>query len=167
VTTKAAAVQFSAPEAVQAPTPRHVQRDGSVAFAGPNLRVRLAVLKPGFVLITVVGEASGAEDAAVEQAVLREMDLEIEQSGMLTIFCDLRELSRMGPASREKFGRWGKRHQKRINASHVLIRSKLIEVATTLINALAGGVLRTYSSPRTFLAQLHTVAPKVTKLPEF
>ena len=124
------------------------------------------VLKPAFMLITVAGGATSVEDSAVERAVLREMDLELERSAMLTIFCDLREMTRMSPDSRDAFGAWGKRHQKRINASHVLIRSKLIEMATKLISVLAGGVLKTYTRPQAFLEAIRVVAPKLTELPE-
>ena len=145
---------------------RRVQPDGSVLFTGTDLRLRVAVLKPAFMLVTVVGGAKSIEDTAVERAVLREMDLELERSGMLTIFCDLREMTRMAADSRETFGAWGKKHQKRINASHVLIRSKLIEMATTLISVLAGGVLKTYTRPHAFLEAIRAVAPKLTALPE-
>jgi len=145
---------------------RRVQPDGSVLFTGTDLRLRLVVLKPAFVLITVVGGATSIEDSAVERAVLREMDLELDRSAMLTIFCDLREMTRMAPDSRDAFGAWGKRHQARINASHVLIRSKLIEMATRLIGVLAGGVLKTYTRPESFLEAIRGVAPKLTKLPE-
>jgi len=136
-----------------------------VVFTGTALRVRLEILKPGFMLITVVGGAQGIEDFAVERAVLREMDLELERSGMLTIFCDLREMTRMAAGSRDTFGAWGKKRQKRINASHVLIRSKLIEMATTLISVLAGGVLKSYTRPQTFLDTIRALAPKLTALP--
>ena len=145
---------------------RRVQPDGSVLFTGTDLCLRVAVLKPAFMLITASGGAKSIEDSAVERAVLREMDLELARSGMLTIFCDLREMTRMAADSRETFGAWGKRHQKRINASHVLIRSKLIEMATALISVLAGGVLKTYTRPQAFLEAIRAVAPKLTELPE-
>ena len=144
---------------------RRVQPDGAVLFTGTDLCVRAQVLKPGFMLITVVGGAKSIEDFAVERAVLREMDLELDRSGMLTIFCDLREMTRMAADSRDAFGAWGKKQQKRINASHVLIRSKLIEMATTLISVLAGGILKSYTRPQSFLDALRAQAPKLTTLP--
>ena len=135
-------------------------------FTGTDLRLRVAVLKPAFMLITVAGGAKSIEDSALEHAVLRKMDLELDRSGMLTIFCDLREMTRIAPESRDAFGAWGKKHQQRINASHVLIRSKLIEMATRLIDVLAGGVLKTYTRPQAFLDAIRAVAPKLTALPE-
>lgn len=156
----------AAPNQQQISAIRRVQPDGSVLFTGTDLRLRVALLKPAFMLITVVGAAKSIEDRAVEYAVLRELDLELDRSGMLTIFCDLREMTRLAAESRDAFGSWGKRHQKRINASHVLIRSKLIEMATTLISVLAGGVLKTYTRPQVFLEAIRAVAPKLTALPE-
>jgi hypothetical protein len=140
--------------------------DGAVLFTGRNIRFRVAVLKPGFLLVTVKGGAKGPEDSAAERAMLREFDVELERSGMLTTFVDLREATRMGSESRDLIVAWRRQRQGRINASHVLVRSKLIEMAVSIVAMLdGGGLIKTYSSPQVFLKLLRDTAPKVVQLP--
>ncbi len=59
-----------------------------------------------------------------------------------------------------------RKYQGRINASHVLVRSKLVEMAMSVVGMLVGGgIIKMYSRPQTFLDLLRQTAPKVTKLP--
>ncbi len=67
---------------------RRLQADGAVLFVGPNLRVRVTVLKPGVVLASAHGEVVGSQDVSAETALLAE--LELERAGTLTLFADLR-----------------------------------------------------------------------------
>lgn len=145
---------------------REVQPDGSVLLHGRNIRLRIRVLKPGFLLITAKGNVNGPEDAAAEAALLREFELELERSGMLTIFADLRESARMSAESREIFVAWMRKHQGRINTAHILVHSKLMEMAVSIVGMLAGdGVIKTYSRAQSFLEILRQTAPKQTDLP--
>ncbi len=145
---------------------REVQPDGSVLIIGRNVRFRVMVLKPAFVLLVAKGGSHGPEDAAAERALLRELELELERSGMLTVFADLRESTRMGGESRETTVAWMRKYQGRINASHVLVRSKLMEMAMSIVAMLVGGgVIKMYSRPQAFLDLLRQTAPKVVKLP--
>jgi hypothetical protein len=151
------------------PDPANVRRpqaDGAVLFVGPNLRVRVAVLKSGVVLASAHGEVIGAEDASVEAAVLAELEVELERAGTLTLFADLRQSPRLPAASREKLAQWARRQEGRLLASHVLVQSHLIEMAMSLITMLVGGsVLETHTRPQAFLAMVKKVAPTLTKLP--
>ena len=145
---------------------REVLPDGSVLLMGRNIRFRVTVLKPGFVSMIAKGGAHGPEDVVAERAMLRELELELERSGMLTTFIDLREAMGMGSDSRDTIVAWMRKHQKRMNASHVLVRSKLMEMAATLVAMLVGGgIIRVYSRPETFLDLLRQTSPKITKLP--
>ena len=145
---------------------REVQPDGSVLIVGPNVRFRVLVLKPAFMLMVAKGGARGPGDAAAELALLREFEIELERSGMLTVFADLRESTRMGGESREATATWMRKYQGRINASHVLVRSKLMEMAMSIVAMLVGGgVIKMYSRPQVFLDLLRQTAPKLVKLP--
>ena len=145
---------------------RQVQPDGAVLFRGTSLRVRLLVLSPGYVLATARGEVIDAQDASVEDAVLGELDRELERAGTLTVFADLRDSPRMPADSREKIALWMRRHQARLRPSHVLVGSKLLEMALFVIAMLVGGgLLKIHSRPQSFLDQLKKVAPKLTALP--
>lgn len=152
----------------QKPSPqlREVLPDGSVLITGRNIRFRVVVLKPGFILMIAKGGANGGEDSAAELALLRELDLELERSGMLTMFADLRETTRMGGESRDTTVAWMRQRQSRFNASHVLVRSKLMEMAISIVAMLVGGgLIKVYSRPQTFLELLRHTDPKLTKLP--
>jgi len=145
---------------------RRLQADGSVLFVGPHLRVRVAVLKPGVVLASAHGEVVGPHDVSAETALLAELELELERAGTLTVFADLRQSPRLPAASREKLAQFARRHEGRLLPSHVLVQSKLLEMAMSLITMLVGtGVLEIHASPRAFLALLNKVAPKLTSLP--
>ncbi len=145
---------------------RCVQPDGAVLFRGTNLRVRLAVLKPGIVLVSAHGEVADAEDHSVEVALFVELDHELERAGMLTLFADLRESPRMPAASRGKIAQWTRRHQARLLPSHALVQSKVMEMALSVITMLVGGGLfKIHTRPQAFLDLVKKVAPKLTALP--
>lgn len=145
---------------------REVLPDGSVLLTGRNVRFRVLVLKPGFLLMIAKGGANGPEDKAAEIALLREFDIELERSGMLTMFVDLREATRMGGESSDIAVGWMRERQSRFNASHVLVRSKLMEMAISIVAMLVGGgIIKVYSRPQVFLELLRQTAPKITKLP--
>jgi len=145
---------------------RCAQPDGAVLFRGTNLRVRVAVLKPGFVLLSASGEVANALDTSVEQALFAELDQELERAGALTLFVDLRESPRMPAASRAKVAQWMRRHQARLLPSHALVQSKAMEMALSIITMLVGGGLfKIHTRPQVFLDLVRKAAPKLTALP--
>ena len=144
-----------------------VQPDGAVLFSGTSLRVRVFVIKPGFVLATATGEVTDAVDGSIEDGVLAEFDAELERAGSLTLFVDLRGSPRIPAESREKLALWLRRHQARFMPSHALVGSKLLEMALSIITMLVGGgVFKVHSRPQSFLDLVKKVAPKVTELPQ-
>lgn len=145
---------------------RRPQADGSVLLVGPHLRVRLMVLKPGVVLASAQGEVVGPHDVNAESAVLAELERELERAGTLTLFADLRQSPRVPAASRDTLAQWVRRHQTRLLPSHVLVQSKLLEMAMSLITMLVGrDLLQIHTRPQAFLALVKAVAPNLSKLP--
>jgi hypothetical protein len=145
---------------------RHVQPDGSVLLCGTNLRIRLGVLKPGHVLVSAHGEVVDSQDVSAEAAMLAELDAELERAGTLMLFADLRMSPRMPAESRERLARWVRRHQARLLPSHMLVRSKLLEMALSIIAMTVGGSLfKIHSDARAFLQLVRRVAPKLSELP--
>jgi hypothetical protein len=97
---------------------------------------------------------------------LVEFDRELERAGSFTMFADVRESPRMPSSSREKIAKWTRRHQARLLPSHVLVRSKLIEMAFAVITMLVGsGLFKVHTNPQTFLALVKKAAPRLTELP--
>jgi hypothetical protein len=145
---------------------RRVQADGSVLLHGPNLRVRVAVLKAGVVLATAHGEVLDEKDVRVETAVLAEFESEMNRAGTLTLFADLRQSPRVPAPSRENIADWTRRHRTRILPSHVLVQSKLMEMAVSIVSMLIGHRLyEVYTRPAAFLASIKKFAPMLTELP--
>jgi hypothetical protein len=145
---------------------RRAQPDGSVLFCGSNLFVRFSVLKPGVVLATARGEVIDNDDVRAEAALLAECDQELERAGTFMMLADLRESPRMPSASRERIAQWTRRHQARLLPSHLLVRSKLLEMALSIITMLVGsGLFKVHTNPQTFLALVRQVAPKLRELP--
>ena len=130
------------------------------------MRIRVANLKPGFILITIAGGAKLPGDRAVEDALFREFEIELERSGMLTVFADIRETTRMAGESRELTTNWMRKYRAQLNPAHTLFRSKLMEMAMSLIAmVVGGGMINTYSKPQAFLEAIRAVAPRITALP--
>jgi hypothetical protein len=113
------------------------------------------------------GSRSGSpEDAQAELAMLKELDAELKRSGSLTVFADLREMPRMSAQSREVATTWLRDNRANIKASHVLVRSKLVEMAMAIVAmVVGGGILKLYSRPDTFLDLVRTAAPTLVALP--
>jgi predicted trehalose synthase len=137
-----------------------------VLFVGTALRVRIATLKPGFVLVTAYGEALTERDLRAEQGMTAELDGELERAGQLTVFADLRESPSLPAKSRDMIAKWMRRHQARLNPSHVLVRSKIMEMAMSIVAMLVGGgMVKVYSKADVFLAAVRKAAPKLSELP--
>jgi hypothetical protein len=148
-------------------TSRQVQPDGTVLIAGPSIRFRVQVLKPGFLLLTAAGgRSSNRADAQAEQIMLKELDRELKSAGALTVFADLRKTLRMSSESRDVASSWMRENRERLKGSHVLVGSKLLEMALSIVGMLVGGgILKVYSQPRAFLDLVREVAPELLELP--
>jgi hypothetical protein len=146
---------------------RELQPDGTVLISGRAIRFRIAVLKPGYVLLTSVGgRAHHPEDARAETLMIAELDRELRRTGALTVFADLRDTSRMSAESREIAGGWMRQNRSALKGSHVLVGSKLLEMAMSIVGMLVGGgILKVYSQPQAFLDLVRTVAPELVELP--
>ena len=145
---------------------RQVQPDGAVLFCGTSLRVLITVLKPGCVLATARGEVTDAQDVSAEDGVLAEFDRELERAGTLLVFADLRDSPRMPAKSREKVALWIRRHQARLLPSHVLVHSKLLEMALSIVAMLVGGGLfKIHTRPQSFLDLVKKASSKLRELP--
>jgi hypothetical protein len=117
-------------------------------------------------LATAQGEVVGPRDVSVETALLAELELELERAGKLTLFADLRQSPRLPAASRDRLAQWARRHHGQLLPSHVLVQSKLLEMAMSLITMLVGsGVFEIHTRPQAFLALVKVVAPNLDELP--
>lgn len=149
-------------------TARDVLPDGSVVILGPNVSFRVIVLKPGNVLVVSKGGGNTPADIAAVDALFREFDQELERSGTLSTFADARQSTQISSETREKTVEWARKHGDRIKSSHVLVRSKLIEMALSVVSLLIGNANGTkfYSRPDAFLAVMRGQNMTLTELPD-
>jgi len=129
--------------------------DGTHWLHRERARVAFSVPKPGLVVIV----ASGTGDTVVDDAVFGLLEAEIQRSGSVKIFVDLTALTRMAGESREKALVWGRKHPSAVQVTHLLVRSKLVEMAFSVIGMLVGGRFKMYSDPDEFRAVLSAEAP--------
>jgi hypothetical protein len=106
------------------------------------------------------------EDIQAERMMLHELEVELRRAGALTVFADLREASRMPAESREVVTAWMQANRQQLKCSHVLVSSKLLEMAMSIIGMLVGGgLLKVYSQPKAFLEAVRAAAPDLLALP--
>ena len=129
--------------------------EGSWRLTHGQAEVYFSVPKPGVVVIA----ASGSGNTVVDDVVFKMLEEEIERGGPLRIFADLSTLRRVASETREKASAWAKGRRMHVEATHLLVRSKLIEMAFSVIGMLVSGRFKIYSNGDEFYAVLRAEAP--------
>jgi hypothetical protein len=139
---------------------RKVLGDGIVLLSTTQSITRVERLAPGVILCTSVGRSV----VTLDDAVMQELDRDVESAKSVFLYCDLRGLSRMDLATREKAVAWGRKHHGKLNV-HVLVTSKLVELALSVISMVVGTPVQFYASENAFLAAVQTQVPALRSLP--
>jgi hypothetical protein len=140
---------------------RMTAADGSIEFVGPTARLGMARLRPGVILLTQVGD-----DEAVTRAMAGEIEEEIQRSGSLTMFADIRGVLHMSPEVRDFSLSWGRRHRSDIKLATILVGSKVVAMAMSLLAmVLGGGLIKIVSDVRTFEELVRDKVPEFGGLP--
>jgi hypothetical protein len=143
------------------PVKRQLQADGSLLLSKSGCSSRFALLKPGVALVTT----SGVGDDEIDFMMLDEIERALVRDGKLKLFCDMTGLKRMSPNIRDRAVAWGKKNSDKLTV-HLLIGSKLVEMALSVLAMLVGGGLtKTYSDRGTFIALLRNEVPGFGDLP--
>jgi hypothetical protein len=121
--------------------------------------VTLRRLAPGVMYFA----SSGSITVFIEEAA-KALDAEIAREGRITVFANLYETARMASDVRDAWAAWSKK-SKASTAPYCLVRSKLMEMAMSLISMFSGANLKVFSDPQPFLEAMKKAAPRV-KLPE-
>lgn len=107
--------------------------------------------------------AAGSITQFIDEAA-KMLDAEIAREGRITVFANLYETARMNADVRDAWAAWSKKTQAN-TLPYCLVRSKLMEMAMSLISMFSGANLRVSSNPRDFLEAMRRTVPHV-KLPE-
>jgi|GEM_PF-2544058 len=139
---------------------RKVLSDSTILLSTAHSITRVERLAPGVILCTSVGRSV----VTLDEAVMQELDRDVATATSVFLFCDLRGLSRMDLATREKAAAWGRKHHGKLNV-HVLVTSKLVELALSVISMVVGTPVQFYASADAFLGAVQKQAPGLRSLP--
>ena len=134
--------------------------DGSTQWTLDNgATITLRKLAPGVMYFAVTGSITEFMEECAKA-----LDDEIAREGRITVFANLAEASRMAGEARDAWSAWSKK----TNASttpYCLVRSKIMEMALSLISMFSGASLKVFSDPQPFIDAMKRAAPSV-RLPE-
>jgi hypothetical protein len=140
---------------------RTVLPDGSVELSAPEARLRLTRLKPGVILLTQLGN-----DDDMTRAVFPEFSNEIKRHGPLTVFADVRGIRRMSSEIRDFSLSWGRQNRDEIEGATILVGSKIVDMAMSILAMLlGGGLIKVMSDVPTFEELIRKVSPAFARLP--
>lgn len=135
--------------------------DGSIELGAPDARLRLTRLRPGIVLLVQLGN-----DDDMTRALLGEFEEEIKRAGSLTVFADVRHIRRMSPEVRDYTLSWGRRNRSEVELATILVGSKLVGMAMSILAMLlGGGLIKIVSDVRTFEELVRRKVPEFGGLP--
>lgn len=132
-------------------TRRSVLADGSRCFRTSKFTQVITALAPGSLLVTGIGYNSG-ECAPL---VTAELSRAIPSGGKLSAFVNLSEQSGQASIAREWWADWVKQHRPELTTTHMFIRSKMMDMAVSVLVMLIGSeMIRTHSTRSTFEAAI-------------
>ena len=148
----------------QSATLRSTLADGSVCFRSPKFTQILTRLAPGQMLVTGIGYNSG--DSA--PLITTEMSREIPRGGKLSAYVNLSAETGQASAAREWWADWVKQHRPELNETHLLVRSRIMEMAISVLGMIVGGGnVKPHSSEAAFVSIIAAAVPGFRQLPTF
>jgi hypothetical protein len=141
---------------------RTIGANGSIELVASGARTRITRLRPGIVLLTQIGD-----DEAMTRATAEELEQEIQRSGRLTIFVDVRGVPHMSSGVRDFSLSWGRLHRPEVERATILVGSKVVGITMSLLAmVLGGGLIKVVSDARTFEELVRDKVPEFGVLPE-
>ncbi len=148
----------------EAVTQRSMLADGSLCFRTSKFTQVVTVLAPGFMLVTGIGYNSG-ECAPLITAELRRA---FPQTGKLATFVNLAGQTGQASVAREWWGEWVKQNRAQLTVTHMLVRSKMMDMAISVLGMIIGsGMIKAHSDVLTFEAAIRAGVPRFERLPKY
>jgi hypothetical protein len=138
---------------------RSVSPTGAITLASVDGRFVFSRPRPGVLLIDASGHDAGQFGSAaldeITNALLRERPLEL--------FVDTRAAVSVAPRVREEWTRFFTSNRENLVAVHVLTSSKFVHLAVAVAQLFSktGNLIRLYSAPAAFEAQLQRAYARV------
>jgi hypothetical protein len=144
-------------------TERSVLGDGSLCFRTSKFTEVITWLAPALVLVTGIGY----NDGRCTPLITQEMDRAIARGRKLTAFVDLSRQTGQASVAREWWVEWVKKNRPDLVCSHMFVRSRMMDMAISVLGMLVGGGVRGYSSSATFEAAIAEAVPGFRHLPAY
>jgi hypothetical protein len=133
---------------------RTTQAGGTVVLKGERSLITIMHLAPGVLFLQSVGSGS----FEVDRLIFEELDRAIETFGSIEIFADSRGQTRMARETRDFAGEWAKPRKDKVKA-HLLVNSKLMEMALSVISMVSGNPISMYSTEARFITTIQKRVP--------
>ena len=148
----------------EAVTRRSVLADGSLCFRISKFTQVVTSLAPGSVLVTSLGYNSGQ----CAPLVTAELSRAIPAGGKLSAFVNLSGQSGQASVAREWWGDWAKQNRSQLMATHMFVRSRMMDMAISVLVMIIGSeMIRTHSTQSTFEAAIAERVNGFRHLPVF
>jgi hypothetical protein len=145
-------------------TERTVLKDGSLCYRTSKFTTVITRLAPGFVLVTGLGYNDGHS----APLITAEMTLAIPEQGKLVAFVNLAGETGQASVARDWWAAWVKHNRPRLGSTHILVRSKVMDMAISVLGMIiGGGNVKAYSNVASFEAMIKEHVPAFVRLPTF
>ena len=131
---------------------RTVLQDASIRLATQDGNFTFSRLRPGVLLVTVVGHDRGEFGSAT----LDEITAVLNRERPITVFVDTRGALSVAPTVRDDWTRFLSSNRVNLLSVHVLTSSKAVHLSVAVAQhfSATGNLIRLYSSAETFQARL-------------
>jgi hypothetical protein len=131
---------------------REVLVDGSVRFSSDKCSIWISRLRPGLVLVDILGHDTGG----FAPGPLDELQSEIARYGTIEVFIDTRNTFNATPAVAEEWTQWISRNSRAIQRLHVLVESKYVQMTVEVgkLFSRTGELMRIYTHAPAFAEAL-------------
>jgi hypothetical protein len=145
-------------------TERNVLKDGSLCYRTSKFTQVITRLAPGFVLVTGVGY----NDGHCAPLITAELTQAIPAQGKLITFVNLAGQTGQASVAREWWAAWVKEHRPQLGGTHMLVRSKMMDMAISVLGMIiGGGMIKAHSNVAAFEAVIKEHVPGFGRLPVF
>jgi len=144
-------------------TKRSVLADGSLCFRTSKFTQVMTRLAPGRMLVTGIGY----NDGRCAPLITEEMTRSVSAEGNLIAFVDLSAETGQSSDAREWWAEWAKSHRAELECTHMLVRSRMIDMAISVLGMLIGGGIKAHSEQATFEAAIAAAVPGFRQLPKY
>lgn len=144
-------------------TQRSVLADGSLYFRTSKFTQVVTRLAPGRMLVTGIGY----NDGRCAPLITEEMSRSVPAGGKLFPFVNLSAQTGQASEAREWWAEWVKANRAQLDCTHMLVQSRMMDMAISVLGMLIGGGIKAHSQRASFEAAITAAVPGFRHLPAY